>query len=150
MHGIELSVPTQPHAVEGAQRCGERRRTVVEEVDRLAAAVRKAEALIVARPDAAFTADGLARAVGVSARSLSRGFQRLRGQSPMAAVRRARLERVRLDLISAPSGESVTDAAMRWGFFHLGRFSSVYATHFGELPSETRRRARPSPRPTAN
>jgi transcriptional regulator GlxA family with amidase domain len=104
--------------------------------------VRRAEALISAHPDATFTADGLARSVEVSTRSLSRGFQRLRGYSPMEAVRRARLERVRLDLLTAAPGESVTDAAMRWGFFHLGRFSKLYTTAFGEQPSATRRRGR--------
>jgi transcriptional regulator GlxA family with amidase domain len=59
----------------------------------------------------------------------------------MVAVRRTRLERVRLDLLTAGPGDSVTDIAMRWGFFHLGRFSSIYASHFGELPSATRRRS---------
>ena len=109
--------------------------------------VRRAEALIAAHPDIPFTIEGLARAVGVSTRSLSRGFQRLRGYGPMAAVRRARLERVRLDLLTADPQESVTNAAIRWGFFHLGRFSALYAAHFGELPSATRRSARPHSRP---
>jgi len=107
--------------------------------------VRRAEALIAAHPDTPFTVDGLARAVGLSTRSLSRGFQRLRGYGPMAAVRRARLERVRLDLLTADPHNSVTSAAMRWGFFHLGRFSSLYASQFGELPSATRRSAGRSP-----
>ena len=108
---------------------------------RVSHGVRRAETLIVARPDAPYTAGGLARAVGMSSRSLSRGFQRVRGYSPMVAVRRTRLERVRLDLLTAGPGNSVTDIAMRWGFFHLGRFSSIYASHFGELPSATRRRS---------
>jgi transcriptional regulator GlxA family with amidase domain len=108
--------------------------------------VRRAEALIAAHPDTPFTVDGLARAVGMSTRSLSRGFQRLRGYGPMAEVRRARLERVRLDLLTAGPHANVTSAAMRWGFFHLGRFSALYASHFGELPSSTRRRAESSPR----
>ena len=63
----------------------------------------------------------------------------------MAEVRRARLERVRLDLLTAGPHASVTSAAMRWGFFHLGRFSGLYASHFGELPSSTKRRAGRSP-----
>ena len=105
--------------------------------------VRRAEALIAAHPDTPFTVDGLARAVGVSTRSLSRGFQRLRGYGPMAAVRRARLERVRLDLLTADPHDSVTNAAMRWGFFHLGRFSSLYALAFrrAAVGDEAQRRA---------
>jgi transcriptional regulator GlxA family with amidase domain len=114
--------------------------------------VRRAEALILTQPERPFTVNGLARAVGLSTRSLSRGFQRLRGYGPMAAVRRARLDRVRLDLLTAAPHESVTNVAMRWGFYHLGRFSGLYAAHFGELPSATRRRACPdsrSPQPQA-
>ena len=95
----------------------ERRGRAVDSTRRIpggvALAVRRAEALIVSKPDASFTADSLARAVGVSARTLSRGFQRLRGYSPTAAVRRARLARVRLDLMAAASRESVTEVAMR-------------------------------------
>jgi transcriptional regulator GlxA family with amidase domain len=109
--------------------------------------VRRAEALILTQPERPFTVSSLARAVGLSTRSLSRGFQRLRGYGPMAAVRRARLDRVRLDLLTAPPHQSVTNVAMRWGFYHLGRFSGLYAAHFGELPSATRRSARPHSRP---
>jgi transcriptional regulator GlxA family with amidase domain len=114
--------------------------------------VRRAEALILTQPERPFTVSNLARAVGLSTRSLSRGFQHLRGYGPMAAVRRARLDRVRLDLLTLGPGESVTDVAMRWGFYHLGRFSGLYAAHFGELPSATRQSARVhrrAPRPTA-
>ena len=114
--------------------------------------VRRAEALILTQPERPFTVNSLARAVGLSSRSLSRGFQCLRGYGPMAAVRRARLERVRLDLLTAAPHQSVTDLAMRWGFYHLGRFSGLYAAHFGELPSATRRRASPDvrqPQPAA-
>jgi transcriptional regulator GlxA family with amidase domain len=110
--------------------------------------VRRAEALILTQPERPFTVNSLARAVGLSTRSLSRGFQRLRGYGPMAAVRRARLDRVRLDLLTAAPHESVTNVAMRWGFYHLGRFSGLYAAHFGELPSATRRYARPHSRPS--
>ena len=104
----------------------------------------RAEALILMQPDEPYSAEGLARAVGVSARSLFRGFRRLRGYGPMEAVRRARLLRVRVDLLTAGPDARVTDAAMRWGFFHLGRFANVYSDYFGELPSETRRRSRPT------
>jgi transcriptional regulator GlxA family with amidase domain len=120
--------------------------------DAVSDAIARAEALILAQPDEPYSAEALARAAGVSPRSLFRGFQRLRGYGPMEAVRRARLLRVRGDLLAAGPRERVTDAAMRWGFFHLGRFASVYAVHFGELPSETRRRSRCGPeaaRPSA-
>jgi transcriptional regulator GlxA family with amidase domain len=107
-------------------------------------AVRRAEALIAARPDARYSPAILARAAGVSVRSLTRGFQALRGYGPMAAVRAARLQRVRLQLLEAAPSVTVTDAATRWGFFHLGRFPGLYAAQFGERPSETLRRVRSS------
>lgn len=104
--------------------------------------VQQAEAVIQASPAAPHTVESLARAVRVSVRSLGRAFQCQRGHGPIEALRRERLLRVRQDLLVASADERVTDIAMRWGFVHLGRFSRVYATHFGELPSETRRRAR--------
>ena len=47
----------------------------------------------------------------------------------------------RRDLLTAGPEERVTNLAMRWGFYHLGRFSKLYATEFGELPSVTHRRS---------
>jgi transcriptional regulator GlxA family with amidase domain len=107
--------------------------------------VQQAEAVIQASPAAPHTVESLARAVGVSVRSLGRAFESQRGHGPIEALRRERLLRVRQDLLLANADERVTAVAMRWGFVHLGRFSRVYATHFGELPSETRRRARARP-----
>jgi transcriptional regulator GlxA family with amidase domain len=107
----------------------------------LAMGVTLAESAINAMPEAPHTTEALARAAGLSARSLTRGFQQLRGHSPMTALRHSRLERVRMDLMRGAAGGTVTEAAVRWGFFHLGRFSSLYAARFGELPSVTRRRA---------
>jgi transcriptional regulator GlxA family with amidase domain len=97
--------------------------------------------LILAEPDAPHSVESLARATGVSARSLCRSFQRLRGCGPLAAVRRIRLQLVRRALLAAGPEERVTDMAMRWGFYHLGRFSRLYAAQFGELPSATHRRS---------
>ena len=51
------------------------------------------------------------------------------------------LERVRAELMRAtPGSDSVTDAATRWGFQHLGHFSASYRRQFGETPSETLKR----------
>ena len=35
---------------------------------------------------------------------------------------------------------TVAEVAMRWSFWHLGRFSSSYRALFKELPSETLKR----------
>ncbi len=89
----------------------------------------------------------MARGSGLSSRTLHRVIRREHGVAPMALLRRARLARVRMDLQAPRPGTTVTTAAMRWGFSHLGRFSGLYAAHFGELPSATRRSARPHSRP---
>ena len=38
------------------------------------------------------------------------------------------------------ASRSVSAAALRWGFAHLGRFSAEYRRAFGECPAQTLRR----------
>ncbi|TCK25779.1 AraC family transcriptional regulator [Pseudonocardia endophytica] len=85
------------------------------------------------------TAD-LAAMAGMSLRALQAGFHDVAGVSPTAYLRAARLDRVHADLTA---GASVTDAATRWGFYHLGRFAQHYRRRFGMLPSDTARRTGP-------
>jgi transcriptional regulator GlxA family with amidase domain len=59
----------------------------------------------------------------------------------MRYLRDARFERVREALLRAQD-QSVTQVAMRWGFYHLGRFAVDYRKRFGEMPSETQARGR--------
>jgi AraC-like DNA-binding protein len=95
-------------------------------------------------PTRPWTVGELAFAVSSSVRSLQEGFRRTLETTPMAYLRRLRLERAREDLITARSGSvTVSDVAARWGFLHVSRFAGAYAEHFGELPSATLRRARP-------
>ncbi|MCW2522306.1 MAG: transcriptional regulator, AraC family, partial [Frankiales bacterium] len=66
------------------------------------------------------------------------GFARSVGQSPMRYLQQVRLERVHAELAQAePGATTITEAATRWGFTHLGRFANQYRTTFGELPSAT-------------
>lgn len=92
--------------------------------------------------DEPLTPNELARAGGMSIRTLHSSFQRTFGISPMAYVRQTRLDRVRAELIAAAGQPEarVTDIAMKWGFFHLSRFAQQYRQRFGESPSETVRR----------
>jgi AraC-like DNA-binding protein len=93
---------------------------------------------IEANAEGDLTPDILARAAGVSVRTLHAAFQEQIGESPMAYVRRIRLGRVRAELLrSDPSKVRVTDVAMRWGFVHLSRFAEQYRLQFNELPSVT-------------
>jgi AraC-like DNA-binding protein len=84
----------------------------------------------------------LARVGCMSVRTLHASFQQTFGESPMAYLRRVRLDHVRAELASGRDpGVRVTDVAMRWGFFHPSRFASQYRERYGELPSETVRRS---------
>ncbi|MGH3516372.1 MAG: helix-turn-helix domain-containing protein [Haloechinothrix sp.] len=47
---------------------------------------------------------------------------------------------VRAELAAAdPTTTSVTEIAMQWGFWHLGRFSVTYRRRWGVSPSTTLR-----------
>jgi AraC-like DNA-binding protein len=59
----------------------------------------------------------------------------------MSLLRTARLKQARLQLDAPRPGATVTEVALDCGFTHLGRFSSEYRRRFGELPSQTLRRA---------
>ncbi|WP_395695014.1 AraC family transcriptional regulator [Nocardioides sp.] len=84
----------------------------------------------------------LAAAAGMSTRSIQAGFREDLETTPIAFIRDRRLDRVRHTLMEAAPGEgmTVTAAAERWGFTHLGSFSVLYRRRFGESPSETLRR----------
>lgn len=90
--------------------------------------------------DEPLTPTELSRAGNMSVRTLHASFQRCFGMSPMAYVRKVRLEHVHDELASRHDPDlSVTAVATRWGFFHLGRFAQQYRDRFGEYPSETLR-----------
>lgn len=99
--------------------------------------VRRAEEWIDEHLTEAIGVEEIADAIGVGVRSLQRTFQRVRGGSPMEAVRQRRLEQVRKALLTAGPGVTVTNVAANFGFVELGRFAQQYKAHFGEKPSET-------------
>jgi AraC-like DNA-binding protein len=82
----------------------------------------------------------LARVGCMSVRALHATFRDELGVSPMAHLRRIRLDRVHADLLRGPEPQRISDVAMRWGFFHPSRFARQYHERFGELPSDTARR----------
>jgi len=102
--------------------------------------VKVVEEYMHANADAELTPALLAEVAGVSVRSLFAGFREHRGTGPMTYLRTVRLERVRRDLLNDASISSVSAAALRWGFAHLGRFSAEYRRVFGECPAQTLRR----------
>ncbi|WP_235435748.1 helix-turn-helix transcriptional regulator [Mycobacterium sp. EPa45] len=80
----------------------------------------------------------IAAAINVTPRAVQYMFRRHLDTTPMAYLRRVRLERAHRDLLAAdPSHDTVSAIAIGWGFAHTGRFSQAYRTEFGESPSVT-------------
>lgn len=83
----------------------------------------------------------LCEQLGSSPRALQDCFQRCLGLSPKAYLKAVKLNEVRRELLRADSAlASVSDVAVRYGFWHLSRFAADYRWLFGELPSQTLRR----------
>lgn len=78
----------------------------------------------------------IARAAGVSVRTLQAGFRDHLDTTPVAMLRRIRLEGAHQDLCSGGPGTTVAAVARRWGFRHPGRFAIHFAQAFGRSPSE--------------
>ena len=75
---------------------------------------------------------------GIGERTLEYAFREQLGVPPGRFLRLRRLNAARRELRSAEPGTTrVTDVALRWGFWQLGRFATEYRTLFGERPSET-------------
>jgi AraC-like DNA-binding protein len=84
----------------------------------------------------------LAEVTGMNPRTLHEGFRKHRGHSPMKLLRELRMGKVKQELSEPGENTTVTDAALKWGFCHLSRFSAYYSARFGEKPSDTLLRAR--------
>lgn len=104
--------------------------------------LRQLEDYIEAHLDQPLTVTDLARVVHSSVRLVQQLFARERGTTPMAHIRRLRLERVRHDLMHPAVDTRVLQTAARWGFEHPGRFAAAYQQAFGESPSATLARSR--------
>lgn len=80
----------------------------------------------------------VASGVGVGVRALQRAFRNELDTTPLAWLKRRRLEIARERLRSAgPGSTTVTAVAAGVGLTHLGRFALEYHALFGENPSET-------------
>jgi AraC-like DNA-binding protein len=92
--------------------------------------------------DQPITIESLASATETSARSLFATFKKDRGCSPMSFVKYIRLLRAREVLLGGAPGTSVNSVALKCGFRNPGHFAKNYLVRFGELPSETLKRAK--------
>lgn len=104
--------------------------------------VRRAEMFMEENARSLPTLTEVASATGVSVRALSGAFCRFRNMTPMAFLREQRLQGIRKDLLTSPEATTVSAIASSWGYFNFGVFAKSYKKRFGELPSETLKRAR--------
>src|SRR5580698_2908417 len=86
------------------------------------------------------TLSTLASACSVPERTLLRQFERFAGNSPLAYLRRLRLNSARSELLRTDCRDKISDIAIRCGFSHLGWFAGDYHQLFRESPSATRQR----------
>ena len=98
---------------------------------------RNLEAWIDAHLGEPITMGTLCRVAGVGERCLQKSFLYRRGISPMRFVAERRLLAAHQWLADASCAGTVTEAALRFGFSHLGRFSVSYREAIGESPSQT-------------
>jgi AraC-like DNA-binding protein len=106
------------------------------------AVVRRAIEYIESHAAEAIDVGDIAAAAGIGPRGLQHGFRRYRDTTPRAYLRATRLERAHRDLVEGDParGDTVSGIARRWGFTHLGRFTSAYRGRYGRAPSDTLRR----------
>ncbi len=103
--------------------------------------VKRLEDFIEANWREPITIERLAREAGVSARSIFRVFERVRGYSPIAFAKTVRLRRAHEMLRSGDPAVTVASAAAACNFSNAGHFARYYRATFGELPSVTIARA---------
>ena len=109
---------------------------------RISVCIRHVEEYVEANCNQPILIKSLTKVTGVSARTLFRTFQEALGCSPMAFVKKVRLECARSTLVRPGSSTSVSGVALACGFSNLGHFANDYRCTFGELPSETLKRSR--------
>ncbi|MDG4798794.1 helix-turn-helix transcriptional regulator [Micromonospora sp. WMMD1082] len=102
------------------------------------ATLRRATAFIEEYADRDIGAADIAAAAQVSLRALQLAFRRHLDTTPMAHLRRVRLDRAHRDLLQAdPRQETVSAIASRWGFLSHSRFTARYHATYGIPPSRT-------------
>ncbi|MEV6757257.1 helix-turn-helix transcriptional regulator [Streptomyces sp. NPDC051214] len=112
----------------------------IDSTDATPATLQRALAYIDAHAHLNITLADIARAAYASPRALQQAFRRHRDTTPLAYLRRARLEQAHRELQAAtPDTSTVTQIAARWGFAHTSRFAGHYRDAFGQPPAMTLR-----------
>lgn len=106
------------------------------------AAIRKARDYIRAHAGEQVDLLNLAGEIGLSMRAMQENFKKYIGVSPRDYLMESRLELARERLMLTDHISSVTEIAFASGFSDPGHFAARYRDKYGELPSETRKKAR--------
>jgi AraC-like DNA-binding protein len=103
------------------------------------ATVRRAVAFIEENADSDISVADVAASACVTVRAVQLAFRRHLDTTPMAYLRRVRLEHAHAELGAADprGGLTVTTVAARWGFPSPSRFTTYYRRAYGVTPSHT-------------
>jgi AraC-like DNA-binding protein len=100
--------------------------------------MRRFHELVEKQLDRALYVPEICRAIGVSEATLRACCHERLGRSPKQYLLARRMHLAHRDLSrTIPGATTVTDIAMRYGFWQFGRFAGAYQALFGELPSTT-------------
>ncbi|QKQ69424.1 AraC family transcriptional regulator [Acinetobacter sp. 10FS3-1] len=102
--------------------------------------IQKVHKFIITHACEEISVDTLQQLAGVSKSKLYEEFQTYYGTSPLAYLKKYRLQQIYKSLCT-PSVDkriSISQLAFKWGFNHLSRFSQDYREEFGEKPSDTK------------
>jgi AraC-like DNA-binding protein len=100
--------------------------------------VSRARAYIQEHLESEFTLEAIARAAGTSRRTLAHAFTELLDETPCNYVSRARLHRIRQELVSNGEAPAAISAiAKKWGMREPEQMERSYRDLFGEPPSAT-------------
>ncbi|NMF89006.1 helix-turn-helix domain-containing protein [Aromatoleum petrolei] len=104
------------------------------------AIVERARSYVIANRENPPTVAELSSYLKMSRRGLHHAFINVLGINITTFLRYVRLHGVRKELLRATPEDSISGIACKWGFWHMGMFSSYYKCLFGETPSSTLRR----------
>ncbi|NNP71651.1 AraC family transcriptional regulator [Acinetobacter defluvii] len=101
--------------------------------------IQKVKQFLIEHAQENITAEMILNVAGVSKSKLYEQFQHYYGTSPIAFLKKYRLQKIYQTLsIRQQQDFSISKLAYDWGFSHLSRFSQEYREEFGENPSETK------------
>jgi AraC-like DNA-binding protein len=102
--------------------------------------VKRAEEFMRANASTPMSIADIAQAAGCSVRALQMAFDRFRGTTPTAALRRIRLEEARSGMLRDGRTASIARIAADHGFSNPSRFAQLFRRTYGVYPSQAVRR----------